>query len=687
MKRSVTLVLMSVILGLIFSACGEQGTVARRKVSEVDSLLNAAYKAHDYAQMLSLCDTFEMAGDISTVKLNYWRGYACSRQQQQKMAEIYWKKVVESEVWNKEDYDFYSMSASRLANLLLIKGDYEGTLKVATAALEYLDKIGRNSVGDYANLLTSVGGCQLQLGMTREAAASYERAYQNYQQIIQADSCDANFKSAVIGMINITTNCLTTHHYEEAKMWTDRFEALLNRYDIQPFATADFSDKQRARVNLYRATALQQLGDVDEAAAAYQKALVTDYAKTGDGHIEANEYLMVAHRWQEAAHNFRDLDSQMKRYGMVTSIDNIQKYMIPKFRANLGAGLKDSVIAVGKQICDGLDSAIVWAKRDEAAELATIYDSHQKEAKIAQQQADMSYQRLLYTGVALVLVIAFFLIYTLHRRAATRRLASAHASLEEAHTFLKAAYDELEETTVAKERIESELRIARDIQHSIVPDIFPEHENLDMYACMTPAKIVGGDLYDYLLADDHLYFCLGDVSGKGVPASLFMAQAARLFRALAKEKFSPVNIATLLNTELSEGNDQGMFVTMFIGLLDLKTSRLEFCNAGHNPPVFGDHFLEVEPNAPIGLWPELEYVGEEIPSVKGGLLFLYTDGLNEAENRQQEQFGDNRLLEFLKKHPTDRAQQVIESLGKEVENHRDGADPNDDLTMMCIRVC
>jgi sigma-B regulation protein RsbU (phosphoserine phosphatase) len=134
-----------------------------------------------------------------------------------------------------------------------------------------------------------------------------------------------------------------------------------------------------------------------------------------------------------------------------------------------------------------------------------------------------------------------------------------------------------------------------------------------------------------------------------------------------------------------------MFVTMFLGLLDLQTGHLNFCNAGHNPPIIGGgdnqgDFLEMQANAPIGLFPDLEYEGEEIDSVKGRTLFIYTDGLNEAENPQQEQFGDERLLSILRDTHFDSAQQVIESLKEEIENHRKGAEPNDDLTMMCIRV-
>jgi serine phosphatase RsbU (regulator of sigma subunit) len=208
---------------------------------------------------------------------------------------------------------------------------------------------------------------------------------------------------------------------------------------------------------------------------------------------------------------------------------------------------------------------------------------------------------------------------------------------------------------------------------------------------MVPAKEVGGDLYGYLLLEDKLYFALGDVSGKGVPASLFMAQATRLFRTLAAQEMMPAEICTRINDALSgEDNERGMFVTMFMGLVDLKTGHLIFCNAGHNPPVLitegKSEFIEMIPNAPIGLWPGLEYEGEEIESIMDTPLFIYSDGLNEAENREQEQFSDERLLDLLATTPFESAQQTISMLSSEVEKHRDGAEPNDDLTMLCVKV-
>ena len=341
------------------------------------------------------------------------------------------------------------------------------------------------------------------------------------------------------------------------------------------------------------------------------------------------------------------------------------------------------------------EEALILTLKNRDVELANAtmqlendsLESHNRDLQLSEYRSKMQVQQereharrilTMAAGAIALIVIAFLCFYLYRRQQAAYRLQQAYHQLED-------AYDQLEATTTAKERIESELRIARDIQMSMVPQVFPQRSDVELYAQMTPAKEVGGDLYDFLIIGNRLYFCLGDVSGKGVPASLFMAQAIRLFRAMVKEQLKPSDMATRLNNELSENNDNGMFVTMFIGELDLDTAQLFFCNAGHNPPLLDGAFVDVESNAPIGLWPGLDYVGEKIDSIRGKLLFVYTDGLNEAEDREQVQFGDERLQRELQEMRNDGAREVVNALSRMVERHRNGAESNDDLTMLAVR--
>ena len=337
-----------------------------------------------------------------------------------------------------------------------------------------------------------------------------------------------------------------------------------------------------------------------------------------------------------------------------------------------------------QEMCRLKDSISGANTKNQLNELNTMF--HVDELKMEHERTQ--FRNTLYIIGIILLAMVIFITF---RVIAARRLKKAHDQLQATHEELLTAYDQLEETTTAKERIESDLRIARNIQMGMVPHTFPQRDDVDLYASMTPAKEVGGDLYGYYLTGDKLYFALGDVSGKGVPASLFMAQATRLFRTLAAQEMMPAEIATRINDALSgEDNETSMFVTMFLGLVDLKTGHLDFCNAGHNPPVLiGDgttEFVEMIPNCPIGLWPDFEFEGEEIEDITNRPLFVYTDGLNEAENRQQEQFTDERLLEILQTTPFESSQQTVEMLREQVEAHRDGAEPNDDLTMLCVKV-
>ena len=346
-------------------------------------------------------------------------------------------------------------------------------------------------------------------------------------------------------------------------------------------------------------------------------------------------------------------------------------------------GNYEQTAALYKDLYQIIDSINRADTKSQLTEMNTIFEVN--DLKMKQERAQFRLLMIIVGIIVLALVV--FIVF---RTIAARHLKRAHQKLQETHEELLTAYDQLEETTTAKERIESDLRIARNIQMGMVPHVFPDRKDLDLYASMTPAKEVGGDLYGYLLSDDKLYFCLGDVSGKGVPASLFMAQATRLFRTLAAQQLMPAQIATQINEALSgEDNETNMFVTMFIGLLDLTSGHLDFCNAGHNPPVLlrngKPEFIKMVPNVPIGLCQGLDFIGETIDDITDCPFFVYTDGLNEAENRQFEQFSDERLLDILEKTPFESCQQTVELLRDKVERHRDGAEPNDDLTMLCVR--
>ena len=645
--------------------------------NHIDSLVTIGIDTLSFDRKMAVIDSLEQSGEISGVRADNLRGVVYYDLGKPRFEEIYYKRSLEHEVKNDEDRTFRYISAAALISVYMMKSDYDGALRLGLSIIDEMKRTRPGSDMVMAKIYNCIGSAQLSLGRQSDAEASFEQAY-DYAMRQAKEKLDRSTQETIANDVcNIAIYYLNAHQYSEVPLWLNRVEELTDRYAKLPGANPDYVDDLRGRIFLYRAVVLENGRCSSEAAHAYNECLNTKFGKSLDGLFDATDYLMPARRYAEAADNFMHLDRMLSEWGIVLSLDNIQQYMFPKFRANAEAGRKDSAIAVGMKILAALDTAIVGQKRSDAAELATIYDTQQKETEIALQQAqiagkdyEISRQRNIGLLVAIVLLSVFFVVYTRSRRRAAHRLANMRAE---------------------QERIESELRIARDIQMSMVPHEFPQLQGLDLYASMTPAKEVGGDLYDYLILGDKLYFCVGDVSGKGVPASLFMAQATRLFRALAKQDMMPATIATRLNDELSESNESGMFVTMFIGLLHISTGHLDFCNAGHNPPVIGGglthgEYLKMKSNAPIGLWPGLEYEGEEVGNIKYRALFIYSDGLTEAEDRNQAQFGEDRLLDILQNTRFDSARQVIESLKSEVETHRNGAEPNDDLTMLCLRV-
>lgn len=251
---------------------------------------------------------------------------------------------------------------------------------------------------------------------------------------------------------------------------------------------------------------------------------------------------------------------------------------------------------------------------------------------------------------------------------------------------------ELRETTAAKERIESELCIAHEIQMGMIPKTFPPYptrNDIDLHAILHPAREVGGDLYDFFIDNGHLYFVIGDVSGKGVPASLFMAIARSLFRTLSQQTTSPAEIVTQMNRSISENNEANMFITLFIGVLDLKTGYLRFCNAGHNPPVLITpdgklSTLDYRIQIFIGVLEDMQYTDGEITLEKGSKLFLYTDGVTEAENEAKELYGDQRLHQVLAETGNSDIRTIVNSVEQSIADHVQEAEASDDLTILLL---
>ena len=254
------------------------------------------------------------------------------------------------------------------------------------------------------------------------------------------------------------------------------------------------------------------------------------------------------------------------------------------------------------------------------------------------------------------------------------------------HQYVK----RLHESRLSKERTDSELHIAQKIQSEMLPHSDITRPDVDVSGKQVSALEVGGDLYDFFIRDEKLYFCIGDVSGKGVPSSLVMAVVHSLFRSLSRNESNPSRIMHAINEAACEGNEANMFVTMFIGVLDLPTGRLRYCNAGHDAPLIIDsevRTLQVNANLPLGLFPDTTYLLQEEQLPREASLLLYTDGLTEMANTNHNLYGLQRIIETAqtslgqgKISPS----QLMESQHDGAVRFANGAQQSDDLTMLCV---
>ena len=263
------------------------------------------------------------------------------------------------------------------------------------------------------------------------------------------------------------------------------------------------------------------------------------------------------------------------------------------------------------------------------------------------------------------------------------------------HVALKKSMDELQALSAAlaaaKERMEIELNVGRDIQHSLLPDLPPPCEEVALAACMDAAREVGGDFYDYfMLSENELCFCVADVSGKGVGAALFMAMSKLLIKSRAPDEPQPAGLLSRVNADLAKDNHECMFVTVFLGILDLRSGRVRYSNAGHNPPLVKRASGQVEEvperHGPVlGIEEDRTYGQGELALAAGDVLLVYTDGVTEAMDREDQLYSDERLVETLRSADSGSADSVLAAVRDSVDRFADGAEQADDITIVALQ--
>ena len=666
------------LLALTIASCGGKGGGG----TEADELIDAAYRAKNYQLLLTLADSMQQTGELSDAKAYYWQGYACDRLKQPRTAEFYWKSAIAAaeNSTDAEDLALYAKSASRLANVLSVRGDYESTLKAAEPVVRRLEALGCDTTSDYTNLLVFVGCCKTRFGLPEQTADScYDRALDMHEDFISRSHSDEAYKNAIAGVINIAYNCNGTSHFEDALRWTDRFGKLISEYEMRQGQNTDYVDKQWARYDIYRAIALEGLGRSEEADSVYRDYLRTQYAQTPEGHIDGADYLVAARRWGEAADAYRWLDDLIRSQGMTLSLENIQKLGLKKYRVNEQAGRRDSAYAVAASICGMLDSAIIQSQRLNDQEQQTIRD---EEMQMKTRQAETVRQRMWMTLALLLLILAAFAGYILWRRRLMARLLSAHEEL-------KSSVGRMEENVTTKERQENRSRIARNVQMKMIREAIPESRDVSLYATLAHGSETSGGLCDYFIRDNKLFFCIGEANQKGVAAAVTMAMVKAIFNSVTNYESRPERIVATMNQVGADNG--GETARLLVGVLDLASGRLKYSNAGHTAPLLvgsGIGLLPTDANGVLGERKDTVFTEQEALIDPGTVIFLYNDGLTAVEDASGQPFGQKRMmgealqtLHGLSAEPKAFTERMMEAADK----FRGEAEMREDVMLLTIR--
>ena len=655
--------LFAIMTVMLAAACSNRPN--KEQSAKAERAIETAHKARDFNRLLTLADSLEKAGCLSQAEAYYWKGYASDRMKKTRMAQFYWNTSLEATInsTHEADLDIYAKTASRLANLLSVRGDFKGALKIAMPAAQRLEELKCDTTSDYVNLLIYIGCCQAVTGNSDDDADElFKRAYQKHKDIINKTHSDEAYKDAIAGLINIAYYCNHNKNYQAAMRWTEHFGEMLNEYEQHSDINAEYIDKQLARFNIYQAIALEGLGKKEEAAKVYEAFKATVFSKTPEGKINGNDYLTAAERWNEAADNYSSLNAMMGQKEASVSIDDIQELMLKKYQANLRAGRRDTAAAVGMQICDSLNRALAVAKQLDAEEQATVVENVEL---LTSQRAEDARQKQLGLFVALALLFLGFIAYVFYSRRHDRQLRKDHQALQNDFATLK------DDTTVS-ERKATELRVAHALTETSATALPTLPKGISLHASTIPTKGFGSSICDYLTRDGKLFFCMGDVEGQDVSASITAAMVKAQFRTAAAIEIEPLRIVEVI----SKAKQWKENIRLFVGVLDMETGNLNYYNAGHEEPVLIDKEMTRLPASE-----------QEMQMEKGMLLFLFNKGMMTAENKANKQYGENRMLgAALQAMKTDaRPEPFVASITDNINTFIGDTEPLSDIALLAIK--
>ena len=430
-------------------------------MAQADSLVYNAMDS-DYNHALLLVDSLEDIGVLSEAKLCFYRAQIFFKMGQELSAELYYKKALATDELFRERPEHYYFAYDQLSTILTIKGDQQGALATATKGYGIVQN-DETPIGQHwkAVLLHDIGYCQMQLGRTVEAEKNFTHAYNTLKRLAsQTGKYDEVYAWARVAY-NIMDAYTTTDNFEEGGKWVVAAEEAINRLVSMEECPKNTAEEYLGSLNTHKAIVLVKTGQRQKAEEVYKQFLKSEYAETSIGLVDNSEYLEKAERWTDLANLTPRLDSLATSWAMPKSMYYLKTYLVPFFNAYMKSGRHEKAMQTAQRIAEAIDSVDEYERKHNAAELAIIYETQEKEAKIAEQAADINQQRIFAVAATLLLFIIFLFIYTGHRYRAAKKLAEKNRELEQKN----------EELTLANTRAEESSRMKtnfiRQISHEI----------------------------------------------------------------------------------------------------------------------------------------------------------------------------------------------------------------------------
>ena len=449
---------------LLTVSCQQGSKDKKMTVEELDyddSLVYAAMDI-DYNHALLVVDSLEDVHALYEAKINYYRAQIYYKMGQELSAELYYKKALSSNELYRERPAICYFSYDQLSTILTIKGDQQGALATATEGYA-IAKDDETEAGQEwkAIMLHDIGYCQMQLGRIAEAEKNFIHAYNTLKRLASQTNKYSHIYSWARVSYNIMDAYTSTENFEQAEKWVVAAEEAINRMVASPDCPKRTADEYLGSLNTHKAIVLVKTGHRQEAEKIYQEFLKSDHSKTSIGLFDNSEYLQHAERWEDMARMVPKLDSLGTSWKMPKSMYYLKTYLVPFFTAYQKSGRKEQALQTAQRIVDAVDSIDEYERKHNAAELAIIYETQEKEAKIVEQSAAMNQQRIIIFMIILASLVIFLSVFMFHRNRAAKRLAAMNQILKEKNKELTFANARAEESSKMK------TNFIRQISHEI----------------------------------------------------------------------------------------------------------------------------------------------------------------------------------------------------------------------------